>query len=133
MLVLIQFFIKKMKMEKKNRSHRHNINRPRYWHIYNIYKKCLSMVIRKHLSNICSSMKTELRILTGKNHRQIKLQRLQKVQIWAFGLLVHQYIKSTPFIVIDPFCSHHSICLNNGFWYGSFVWKWCVFNLSASN
>ena len=73
------------------------------------------MVIRKHLSNICSSMETELRILTGKNHRQIKLQRLQKVQIWAFGLLVHQYIKSTPFIVIDPFCSHHSICLNNGF------------------
>ena len=31
-----------------------------------------------------------LRILTGKKHRQIKLQRLQKVQIWAFGLLVQQ-------------------------------------------
>ena len=34
-----------------------------------------------------------LRILTGKKHRQIKLQRLQKVQIWAFGSLVYQ-IKS---------------------------------------
>ena len=30
-----------------------------------------------------------LRILIGKNHRQIKLQRLQ-VRIWAFGSLVHQ-------------------------------------------
>ena len=29
------------------------------------------------------------RILTGKKHRQIKLQRLEKVRIWAFGLLVH--------------------------------------------
>ena len=26
-----------------------------------------------------------LRILTGKKHRQIKLQRLQKIQIWALG------------------------------------------------
>ena len=26
------------------------------------------------------------RILTGKKLRQMKLQRLQKVQIWAFGL-----------------------------------------------
>ena len=31
-----------------------------------------------------------LRILTGKKNRQIKLQRLQNVQIWAFGLLVQQ-------------------------------------------
>ena len=27
---------------------------------------------------------------TGKKHRQIKLKRLQKVQIWAFGQLVQQ-------------------------------------------
>ena len=31
-----------------------------------------------------------LRILTGKKHRQTKLQRLQKVQIWAFSLLAQQ-------------------------------------------
>ena len=31
-----------------------------------------------------------VRILTGKKYRQIKLQRLQKVAIWAFGTLVHQ-------------------------------------------
>ena len=31
-----------------------------------------------------------LRILKGKKHRQMKLQRLQKAQIWAFGLLVQQ-------------------------------------------
>ena len=30
-----------------------------------------------------------LRIFTGKKHRQIKLQRLEKVRIWAFGLFVH--------------------------------------------
>ena len=27
-----------------------------------------------------------LRILTGKKHRQIKLHRLEKARIWAFGL-----------------------------------------------
>ena len=31
-----------------------------------------------------------LRILTEKKHPQMNLQRLQKVQIWAFGLLVQQ-------------------------------------------
>ena len=31
-----------------------------------------------------------LRILTGKKHRQMKLQRLPKVQTWAFGLLIQQ-------------------------------------------
>ena len=30
---------------------------------------------------------TGLRILTGKKYHRIKLQHLQKVQIWAFGLL----------------------------------------------
>ena len=95
---------------------------------------------------------TLLRILTGKEHRHRKLQRLQKVQIWVFRLLVHQ-IKflyevfklklnfqknkvvtgKTLFFVIGSFCSHHSICLNIGFWHGTFVWKWCVFNLSAFN
>ena len=33
-----------------------------------------------------------LRILTGKKDRQIKLQQLRKVQIWAFELLVQQII-----------------------------------------
>ena len=39
----------------------------------------------------------------------------------------------TQFSVTDPFCSYHSICLNIGFSYGSFVWKWCSLNLSALN
>ena len=74
-----------------------------------------------------------LEILTEKKHHQIKLQCFQKVQIWAFGLLVEQ-IKSEVlklkqnfqknklvtgkalFFVMGPFCSHHSIiCLNIGF------------------
>ena len=31
-----------------------------------------------------------LRILTGKKHPKIKLQRLRKIRIWTFGSLVHQ-------------------------------------------
>ena len=38
---------------------------------------------------LCHS-KESLRILTGKKHRQRKIQRLQKLRIWAFGLLIHQ-------------------------------------------
>ena len=93
-----------------------------------------------------------LRILAGKKHRQIILQHLQKVRTWAFESLIHQInsiqenlklkqnfqknkivAKKIPSFVISPFCTHHSICLNIGFWYGSFVWKWCVFNRSAFN
>ena len=36
-----------------------------------------------------------VRILTEKKHPQMNLQRLQKVQIWAFGLLVLLVNKST--------------------------------------
>ena len=32
----------------------------------------------------------ELRILTGKKYRKIKLQLLQKLRTWAFGFLVHR-------------------------------------------
>ena len=72
----------------------------------------------------------KLRILTGKKHCQIKLQRLEKVRIWAFGLmgvwvevlkLKKNFQKNkvvagkTPFSVIGPSCSYYSICLNIGF------------------
>ena len=30
--------------------------------------------------------------------------------------------------VIGAFCISHSICLNIGFWEGSFVWKYCTLN-----
>ena len=39
----------------------------------------------------------------------------------------------TPFFVVDPFCTPHSICLNTGFWQGSFIWKYWVFNRSTFN
>ena len=77
-----------------------------------------------------------LRIPTGKNHHQIKLQRLQKVRIWAFGIASTLYKRflnwnkiskknkvvtcKTPFFVIGPFCAHHFTCLNIGLaWYGN--------------
>ena len=31
-----------------------------------------------------------LRILTGKKHPKIKLQRLRKIRTWTFGSLMHQ-------------------------------------------
>ena len=54
----------------------------------------LQCLLLKFISNHTKEMlymNTILRILKGKKHRQMKLQRLQKVQIWAFGW----YNKST--------------------------------------
>ena len=104
------------------------------------------------LIQVCFWSHEDLKILTGKKHPKIKLQRSRKIRIWTFGSLVHQinsikevlklkqifqkdkvFTGKTPLFVIGPFCSSHSICLNIGFWYGSFVWKSCVFNLSAFN
>ena len=51
-----------MMMKMKNRSYRHDINRPRsrHGHKYNKYKKRLSMMmllcVKQHLSNIWSSI-----------------------------------------------------------------------------
>ena len=39
----------------------------------------------------------------------------------------------TPFFVIGPLCSRHSICLNIGLWHSSFEWKRCVINLNGFN
>ena len=75
----------------------------------------------------------------------MKLQGLQKVQIWAFGFLVqqinslHEVLKlkqifqknkvvtgKTPFFLIGSFCSHHFICLNIG-------WTFSILVLSTKN
>ena len=51
---------------------------------------------KKEKENVSNKLQTKLayldalKILTGKKHRQIKLQRMQNVQIWTFGLLVQQ-------------------------------------------
>ena len=90
--------------------------------------------------NVLSRYYRILRIFAGKKHSQIKFQLFSKLWVWSFGSLVYQ-IKSlyqvlqlkqnfrkykvvagkTPFFVIDLFCSLYSICLNNGFWLGSFI------------
>ena len=93
------------------------------------------------MSKICHE-NIGLRILTGKKHPKIKLQRLRKMRIWRFGLLAHQISSiqevlklkqifqknkvvtaKTPLFVIGQFCSRHSIRLNIGFWQSSFEWK----------
>ena len=78
---------------------------------------------------------------TGKKHPQIKLQRFQKVLIWTLGSWYFRsnlynmflywskikffnkvYTEKTTFFVISPFCNpYYTICLNIGFWKGSFV------------
>ena len=93
-----------------------------------------------------------LRILIGKKHPKIKLQRLRKIRILTSASLVHQINSfqevlklgqifqknqlvpgKTLLFMIGPFCSRHSVCLDSGFWQSSFEWKWCVFNLSGFN
>ena len=55
--------------------------------------------LQKKKENVSNKSQTKLpyldalKILTGKKHHQINLQRLQNVQIWTFGLLV-QHINS---------------------------------------
>ena len=59
---IIRLTIIRMKMKMKNRSHRHDINRPRlkrrHWN--SKYRKCLRIMmlicIKQHISNICSSI-----------------------------------------------------------------------------
>ena len=50
-----------------------------------IYNKHAAITDRKFISK-----ESVLRILTERKHPEIKLQRLRKVRIWTFGLLVHQ-------------------------------------------
>ena len=62
------------------------------------------------------------------------------MDIWVLGTSIQLFISGsytekgkTPFIVIGPFCTPHSVCLKIGFWQGSFLWKCCLFNLSTFN
>ena len=53
------------------------------------------MLSNSKAGNTCEDKKKKqgvpvLRILKGKKHPKIKLQRLRKVRTWAFGSLVHQ-------------------------------------------
>ena len=119
---------------------------------YSSNSKCLAVGILFFNENGCSDF--ALRIFTGReNHRQFNSSDYKK---YKYGHLDCCYIKSTfykkflnwkkifkkikyvvtgktPFFVIGPSPSHKSNCLSIGFWYGSFVWKWCVFNLNGFN
>ena len=66
-------------------------------HIKYISKKkpCTLKIFNYLKNNYASSYdyhsaEAKLRILTGKKHPKIKLQLLPKIQIWTFGLLIHQ-------------------------------------------
>ena len=45
------------------------------------------VAVKKIITDIVSTF-ADLRILTGKTHTQVKLQRLRKVSIWVFEYLV---------------------------------------------
>ena len=60
---------------------------------YNIWTRIYQLYVLEESEVVAGKSFIEkmfLRILTGRNHRQIKLQRLQKVRTWTFRLLVHQ-------------------------------------------
>ena len=66
-----------------------------YWiHIQNIhtliYQKTLLRTLFCLFWKSAKAFIAFLRILAGKKHPKIKLQRLRKIRIWTFGLLVHQ-------------------------------------------
>ena len=46
--------------------------------------------IPSNLFNVSRYLLTTLWILIGKRHPKIKAQSLQKIRIWAFGLLIHE-------------------------------------------
>ena len=64
---------------------------------YSEQQKQIKRIAKKE--NVSNKLQTKLayldalKILTGKKDRKIKLQRLQNVQMWAFGWLV-QHINS---------------------------------------
>ena len=51
---------------------------------------CLAQEKQRRYYNRRYQVPNKIRILKGKKHCQMKLQRLEKVRVWAFGLLVHQ-------------------------------------------
>ena len=89
------------------------------------------------------------RYTQGKSTRKLNCSAYEKYEYGHLGRQINSFKEvlkveqifqknkvvtgKTPFFVIGPFCSRHSICLNIGFWQSSFEWKWCVFNLSGFN
>ena len=111
----------------------------------------MSLLLRRYQNDVIDVvlMSLLLRVLTGKKHPQMKLQRLPKVWIWTEAKFLKNNVPKvwiwtetkfsknkvvagkTPFFVRGPFYTSHSICLNIGFWYGSFASKY--FALSLKN
>ena len=73
-----------MKMKKKNRPHRYDINRPRsnHGHKYSEYN-CLSMImlicIKQHLSNIWSTIREKVKQHWGWCKKNVCLQKKRVV------------------------------------------------------
>ena len=96
-----------------------------------IYSAFLITIKKIFINKPHSSL--SLRILAGKIHYQIKLKCLQKVWICIGSYTQIKFSKKQnsqcqKCILCDRvICSSHSICLNIGFWQGSFAWKCCAF------
>ena len=74
-----------MKVKKKNRSHRYNINRPTSRHMltYTKYKKCLSMMmlvcIKQHPTNAWSSVYEKVKEYCGWVEKNVLLIKHKRV------------------------------------------------------
>ena len=66
-----------------------------------ICNKWTDVIKKINILEICSTQVNPLRILTRKKHPKIKLQRLQKIQILAFGSLVHQINSFQEFLKLE--------------------------------
>ena len=84
------------------------------------------------LRRICSSWSRCLEDVFWRQRQKTSSMRLQDVFI-KMNVCWEVVTGKTPFFVVGSFCSHHSVCLNIGFWQSIFAWKWCAFNLSGLN
>ena len=71
--------------------------------------------------------------LMRSNQRNISSTLYKGFWNWYNFQKIKYLLGKNPFFVIGPFCTPHSNCLSIGFWWGSFVSKYYVFNLSTFN
>ena len=87
-VTIIRLIIMKMEMKPKNRSHRYDINRPRYrhGHKHSKYKNCLSKMIliciKQHLSKLWSSIHEKIKQCWGWVEKKLCLLKKACTWIW---------------------------------------------------
>ena len=116
--------------------------------LYHFWKEQCRVLYTTEISKFSGFVKDTHRGKTPSN-KTPALKESTNMNIWVVDTSNQPFVKGssaetkfpknkvvtckTPFFLRGPFCTYHSICLKIGFWYGSFLCKWYVFNLSAFN